>query len=263
MTNLLHNTVVKFAMPAFMAMVLFLSYCSATKKHSNQPLRTITIVTNYDLVMIDNGELIHIEDSFRVSYYQDLILYQVPYLYEVTKPIFKNDTIEEKIISSEIRYRYFIYKTNNPLGYKYDSLNALSNRLFSVDSFLTAKAFAKFNFYNKENDSLIETTTDRKTKILTEKYIPRIKYDETYADSSYRYFSDHQLKNIEFSFSRYLDSTKNKKLFKVIFIHNPIPKGTYSFYVPRRNLIFEMKETLLINSAEIIAFFKRVRLLYK
>jgi len=213
--------------------------------------------------MVDNGSFIHVEDSFIVSYYQDLILYQVPYTYEITKPNVKNDTIEEDIISSEIKYKYFIYKANSPTGYKYDSLNSLSNRLFSVDSFLAAKAFAKSKFYDKENDTLIEATTDQKTKVFAEKYIPQIKYDETYPDSSYMYFSDHKLKNIEFTFSKYLDSVKNKKLFKVIFIHNPIPKGKYPFDVPRRNLIFEMKETQLINSTEIINFFERIRQLYK
>ncbi len=261
MINLFHNTIVKFTLHAFMAMVLFLSYCSAIKKNSNQPLKTITIVANYDFVMVDNGSFIHVEDSFIVSYYQDLILYHVPYTYEVTKPTVRNDTIEEKIISSEIRYKYFIYKAGRSTGYKYDSLNALSNRLFSVDSFLAAKAFAKSKFYDNENDTLIEATTDQKTKVFAEKYIPRVKYDETYPDSSYMYFNDHKLKNIEFTFSKYLDSVKNKKLFKVIFIHNPIPKGKCLFEVPRRNLIFEMKETQLKKSTEIIDFFERVKTL--
>jgi len=263
MINLLYNAIVKFALSTFMAMALFLGYCSAIKKNRNQSPRTITVITNYDFVKLDTGEFIHIEDSFKVSYYQDLILYHVPYTYEVTKLFVKNDTIEEQIISSEIRYKYFIYKGNHPVGYKYDSLSALNNQAFSIDSFLTAEAFGKSKFFDKANDSLIESTTDQKTKVLTEKYIPRIMYDETYPDSSYMYFSDHLLKNIEFSFSRYLDSVKNKKLFKVIFIHNPIPKGKYPFDVPRRNLIFEMKETQLINSTEIIDFFERVKHLFK
>ena len=213
--------------------------------------------------MIDNGAFIHVEDSFIVSYYQDLILYQAPYTYEVTSPTVKNDTIEEKIISSEIRHKYFLYKANSPTGCKYDSLNALSNRFFSVDSFLAAKAFAKSKFYDKANDTLIEATTDQKTKVFTEKYIPRARYDETYPDSTYMYFSDHQLENVAFSFSKYLDSVKNKKLLKVIFIHNPIPKakGKSLFDVPRRELIFEMKETQLTNSIEIIDFFERVKTL--
>lgn len=263
MINLFPNTIVKFSLHAFMVMVLFLSYCSTIKKNSNQSLKTITIVSNYDFVMIDNGAFIHVEDSFIVSYYQDLILYQVPYTYEVTKPTVKNDTIEEDVINSEIKYKYFIYKANSTTGYKYDSLNALSSRLFSVDSFLAAKAFAKSKLYDKTNDTLIEATTDQKTNVFTEKYIPRVKYDETYPDSSYMYFSDRELKNIEFAFSRYLDSLKNKKLFRVVFIHNPIPKGEYSFDVPRRELIFEMKETQLINSRGIIDFFERVKQLYK
>ena len=262
MINPSYNTAVKFGQSAFMAMVLFLCYCSAIKKNSNQPVRTITVIANYDFVMADSGKLIHVEDSFKVSYYQDLILYHVPYTNEVSKLFVKNDTIEEEIMSSDIRYKYFIYKTNSTMGYRYDSLNARGNRLFSVDSFLTAKAFAKFKFYNKENDTLIETVIDQKTNVQLEKYIPRIKYDETYPDSSYRYFSD-LFKNVKYSFSENLDSIKNKKLFKVIFIHNPIPKGKYLFDVPRRNLIFEMKGTLLINSTEIIDFFERVKRLYK
>ena len=197
-----------------MAMVFFSTYCSSTEKNGKQALRTITIIANYDFVMVDKGEFIHVEDSFSVTYYKDFILYQVTETYEVVMPILKNDTVEEKIISSEVRYKHYVYKANSPRGYKYDSLKALTNRGFTVDSFLAAKAFAKFKFYDKANDTLVESAIDPKTKVLTEKYIPRIKYDETYPDSSYRYFSDHDLMNVEFSFSKYLDSVKNKKLFK-------------------------------------------------
>jgi hypothetical protein len=263
MINLLYNTTVKSAFRDFMTMVLFLSYCNSVNKNSYKSIKTITIITNLDFVMVDKGELIHVEDSFRVFYYQDLILYQVPQIYEVTHPLVRNDTIEEKIISSEIRYKYFVYKVTSPFGYKYDSLSARSRQLFSVDSFLSSKAYAKFKFYDEANDTLVQTIIDQKTKIVTEKYLPRIKYDETYPDSSYRYFSDYQLKNVEFSFSKYLDSIKNKKLFKVIFIYNPIPKGKYPFDVPRRSLIFEMKKTLFINTTEIIDLFERVKHLHK
>ena len=259
MINLFYNTVIKFALHAFMVMVLFLCYCSATNRNSNQPLKTITIIANYDFIMADNGDIIHVEDSFRVSYYRNLILYQIPEIHEVTKPIFKNDTIEEKVISSEIKYKYYMYKLYSLLGYKYDSLNEQSNRCFTVDSFLIAEAFAKFRFYDKENDSLVERTTDPKTKIVTEKYIPRTKYDETYPDSSYKYFSDDELRNVDFSFSKYLDSIRRKKLIKVPFVHNPIPKGKYAFDVPQRNLIFELKKTVLTNSPEVIDFFERVK----
>jgi len=262
MINFFYNTIVKFVFLVFMTMVLFLSYCSAVNKHTYKPIKAITIIANLDFVTVDKGEFIHVEDSFKVLYYQDMVLYQVPQIYEVTQAVVRNDTIEEKIISSEIRYKYFVYNATSPFGYKYDSLSAQTHDLFSIDSFLSSKAYAKFNFYDKANDTLVETIIDQKTKIVTEKYLPRIKYDETYADSSYRFFTDHQL-NVDFSFSKYLDSIKNKKLFKVVFVYNSIPKGKYPFDVPRRSFVFEMKKTQFINAKEIINFLERVKPLQK
>jgi hypothetical protein len=125
------------------------------------------------------------------------------------------------------------------------------------------KANAKFTFYNKKNDTLIESKTNEEGNELVEKYIPRIKYDETYPDSTFLYFRNDKVKYNDFSFSPYLDSLKNRKIFKIIFTYNPIPKGVYSFDVPGRNIIFEMRQIQLTNEKEVIKFFDKVKKIYE
>ncbi|MCY1544836.1 hypothetical protein D9M68_807430 [compost metagenome] len=60
-------------------------------------------------------------------------------------------------------------------------------------------------------------------------------------DSIYRYY-DKELNDIEFSFSPGLDAKKKSKLYKTLFIQNPIPKGVYSpdFEIPRREAVYEL-----------------------
>lgn len=252
---------VKIILNASLTMVVLIICCNSKNKLPGA-IKTFSVITNYDFVMLENGQFINIQDSFKVSYYQNFILYQFPRIYEVSIPIIKGDSIYEKVISSRIGYDCFIYKNNDSVGHRLDSLDADNSRLFSVDSFLVKKANAKFAFYNKTNDSLIESKTNEEGNELVEKYIPRIKYDETYPDSTSLYFRNDKVKYPDFSFSRYLDSLKKKKLFKIIFTYNPIPKGVYSFDVPRRNIIFEMKQIQLTNEKELIKFFDRVKKIY-
>ena len=116
--------------------VVLLIICCNFKNKLSSSIKTFIVVTNYDFVMLENGQFVNIQDSFKLSYFESFILYQTPRIYDVTKPIIKGDTIYEKVISSRIGYDCFIYKRNDSFGYRFDSLGADNSRLFSVDSFL-------------------------------------------------------------------------------------------------------------------------------
>lgn len=247
---------------AQLPMVLFMIWGNCQNKLPGA-IKSYTVVTSFDFVTLENGEFINTQDSFHVTYYQNFILYMVPKVYTFSTVTIKGDTIHEKLVSSRIAYNYFVYKNSDNFGYRFDSLEAESSQVFSVDSFLEKEAYSKFTFYNKTNDTLVASKTNRKGNELIEKYIPRIKYDETYPDSTFLYFRNEKMKYNYFSFSHYLDSLKNRKLFKIVITFNPIPKGIYSFDVPRRNMIFELKQIRATDEEKLIKFFNRVKNIYE
>lgn len=93
---------------------------------------------------------------------------------------------------------------------------------------------------------------------MVEKYIPKIKYDESYSDTTFLYYS-FQLNGIDFTFSKELDSLKGMKLFKIRAVFNPIPKGKYSFKVPSREYLFEIDRYDINNRQEILSLFEKFK----
>ena len=239
--------------------VLNYTNCSTFKKGDND-LRSINLIHKWDLVTVEDGQLISASDTLTIYYFQNLVLYKIPYTNEVSNVTTdKNgDVIDEKLMESETKYKYFIYEKDSSFGFKYDSINAKNNRRFSIDSFLTQKAFKGASFYQRGNDTMIASSWNEDKSVLIEKYIPKIKFDQSYNDTSYLYFTS-SLKKVDYSFSKELDSSKNMKLFKVRFINNPLPRGVYSFDVPRREMMFEIRETPVTDSNEIIRFFERFK----
>ena len=96
-------------------------------------------------------------------------------------------------------------------------------------------------FYNS-NDSLL--CVSRKDSQVTERYIPKIKTDDSFADSSILIYSARQSGGFSYSLAPKLDSLKKMKLTKVIFIYNSKAQSTKGFYeIPRREYVFEIRDT--------------------
>lgn len=140
---------------------------------------------------------------------------------------------------------------------RYDSFGASKGLSFNVDSLLKDKIVKNDVFYIP-NDSLVETVNGIDGYSMLKKYVPKIKYDDSYADSSYLYFSDN-LRDVKHSFSPLLDSTEKMKLCKVIFVYNPIPKGKYDKDMPRRQMLFEIKKITIDEPEKIITLFERFK----
>jgi hypothetical protein len=251
------NIILKFGGCCFLSVILL--YCGVTKRDNSPQMRVINLIHHLQLVNTDDGKLLDLIDTLNIFYNGDIIIYAVPHSRETSNLTFdkKGNQNNEKLLKRETLYTYFIYKKNDSLGFKYDSISDSRKKEFAVDSFLNLKAFRNAVFYSK-NDSLIETISKAGSNILIEKYIPKIKYDESYNDTTYFYFTD-KLTNIDYSFSRELDSIKNLKLVKVRFIFNPVPKGLYPFGIPRRELLFEIKEVSLNNPDEILNLFTKFK----
>jgi hypothetical protein len=236
---------------------MLFSYISChTSKDKNLPtkLRVITVITNFPAIRSNDGKLINITDSFKIFYYKDMVLYQLfPKKQIINTTVDKaGKVIDQKIIRSEIDFSNFIYKQNDSVGLYYDSINSPPQKL-PIDSFITSKKFINFNFYDKKNDSLIESINN---ETLVEKYIPKIKFDQSYGDTTILYYSK-RFKDIAYSLSKDLDSLKKSKLFKVQIKYNSQYYKGYNFKFPQREFLFEIQESNKVNSIDIIRFFEQ------
>jgi hypothetical protein len=238
-----------FTIATLVIWVILYCGCSAIKKTDKEEVKKIYLTFNMPVVKL-TGEIIDVHDSMCIYYYKDYILYQLPNHYSLQDG--------EKIVLQEIRYNYFAYKKNDKYGYKFASLQDSTGEKILVDSLLAEKAFLNFPFYNKTNDSLVETVENVNNTFLLEKYVPKVKHDISYCDTSFLYY-DGSIKNIDYSFSKELDSIMGLKLFKVKLLYNEKYLHAYKMIAPKREFRFEINELPVDNAQEIIFFWERVK----
>lgn len=238
--------IIKVAIATLMIFsVLFIMISAEDIKQKNR-IKRIDMFYNLPIVKLD-GELVNITDSISIFYHNNCILYKLPYTY-----------IREhmgSILKQEVKYNYFIYRNRKAYGYYFDSIKAISYHKMNVDSILSLKAFANFNFYNKKNDSLIEVIKGRENYFLIEKYIPRKMPNHSYPDTIIFYYNDN-FKNIDISFSKDLENIKKLKINKVRLINIAKFDTVNNIVLPNREFFFELREVPSFNSGEILSFCK-------
>ncbi|MBK7884307.1 MAG: hypothetical protein IPJ81_11305 [Chitinophagaceae bacterium] len=207
------------------------SECSSISRSSK--VTRVVFFKNIPLVNKENNELSNLFDSVSIYNYNDYTLYEQPTIY--------NEFYNDELIKDNIYYQYFIFKKNDKAGYWYDSLSAKKiTRSVKLDSY---------------NDSLVSIITNSDS-IVEEKYINKIKFDETYCDTTVFYYSKNY-KNIGYSLSKELDSLKNSKVFKIRLIYNKYKSAAYGVIMPQREFLFEFKKAEVTNEKAIIDFVNR------
>ncbi|HMU46933.1 MAG TPA: hypothetical protein PKC72_11220 [Chitinophagaceae bacterium] len=227
---------------------LLLSACLVAKHKipkNNDNITAITYIVKLPLVQGDR-QYIDFCDTIPIYYIQNLIIYKLPYTFDSSKMTYhiKTDTISQEHIMTETRYHYFVYKKGNNNGIWYKSIEQLdSNKILAVDSIIKrigTPTNLQAIIYSL-NDSLLESQSLDNGSILIEKYIPKTKLDDSYNDTTLFYYSK-RLKPIQFSLSPFLDSLKNKKLYKLRLAYNEAFSETYSITMPKRDIIYEIRE---------------------
>jgi len=225
--------------------ILFTTFLfSLTALKSQAQSDSITAI-NYILrlpLVLGDKQYFDFGDTTTIYYYQDLIVYQLPYTFDSSKTIYhvKADTISDEHILTEKRYNYFIYRQGSPKGIWYRSIDYPdSNRLLPVDSILKIKSPPPNlqSLIYSSNDTLIETVS--LNDIFIEKYIPKIKPDESYNDTTVFYYSK-SMSSIKYSLSPFLDSLKNAKLYRLRLAFNETYSQKYSITMPQRDLVYEI-----------------------
>lgn len=170
--------------------------------------------------------------------------------------------IGNELISLPDGSRYFFYRLGNKYGVFYDTAQN-AKALFRpalVDSLAELNTATNFEPIMKTkilNDSLVSSYLSADKSTLIEKYVPRIKKDETYSDTTMlTYFKS--LNGIHFSFSKKVDSTRKMKLAKIELKFNAIPNHPELYKRKTRQLTFAIKEIPIKEQDYIISIFNKL-----
>lgn len=242
---------------------IFFYSCIATKNQA--PTKRITAINYIVKLPLVQGDRQYFDfgDTIPIYYYQDLIIYQLPYTFDSSKVTFhvKTDTISDEHILTETRYNYFVYRQGNRKGLWYKSLEQLdSTKQLFTDS-ISKRVGTPTNLQSiiySPNDTLIERTTFDKGNIVIEKYIPKTKPDESYNDTTLLYYSK-TLKPIKFSLSPFLDSLSNAKLYKLRLAFNETYSQKYSITMPQRDIVYEIVKLELTNLVKLKPLIQRFK----
>lgn len=232
---------------------IFLFSCTATKsKVQTDRITAINYILKLPLLQ---------GDTTSIYYYQDFIIYQLPYTFDSSKIIYhvKADTISEEHFLIEKRYNYFIYRQGGIKGIWYRSSEQPdSNKLLPVDSILKIKSPPSNlqSLIYSTNDTLIETVS--MNDVIIEKYIPKTKPDESYSDTTILYYSS-SMKSIKFSLSPFIDSLKNAKLYRLRLVFNEAYSQKYSITMPQRDLVCEIVKLELTNVDKMKSLIQRFK----
>jgi hypothetical protein len=236
-----------------------LACCTSRQVKVGSSSKTISLSFRWQFFS-DDQRMVNIEDSLQITYVGDLVIYRINHPGEVRQVLTDTSGIitRDSITSERTKYSYFIYKEKDPYGVEYAPANPGYRQKFLVDSFLQSKLSITEAMFDNSNDSLVEVGRVDNNTTLFEKYIPKLKTDDSYPDSSYYYFSN-ELNEYEYSFSKRLDQLKGKKLYKILFIYNPVPKSHLPFDVPRRVFRFALRKTTVENPEEMTNIIERFK----
>ena len=193
----------KFLLGIILMCSLFTS-CVTTSKMHTEMIRRIKYTFKMPDKIIENkgmGDTV----IFYVSYQGDLIVYELPY---------RTASVDNGILMYDsLKYEYFIFNRKDSFGYSLKNISDTFLYKKKIDSMLKGRGAdqGKGNYdvlKEMKKDSFSEIYNNGSKKIY--KYL----IADNHTDSSYYYF-DNDLIDIEFSFSRQLDSVYNSKLYKM------------------------------------------------
>ena len=133
-------------------------------------------------------------------------------------------------------YAFFLTHANKSPEFDYLFPNDLSLNQNNI----TGKTIAEENGYR------IET------------FVPKVKFDASYNDSAYYYYSN-ELKNIDFSFSDELDRSRNSKLVFIKIVYSPNPKSQELFEKTGKTFTFKIEKFNTENPANLNTIFERFK----
>lgn len=220
--------------------ITFLNSACNFAKHAKK-VEMYDLTSKIEMVKVSDKSYYVLNDTVGIIYYDDFTIIKIP-ITEQTSIVNSEDNgrIVETILNSQIKNEYFIYQNKKGYGLLFQSLNDSLPEKFPIDSILNTWTFKNWKFFNEDLDSLVFTKSEFNGD-TKQTWVPTMKPDLSYADSTYLFFSK-SLNNLPFSFSPELDRVHNSKLYKVKMIYNSITDDANTT-IPRREYLFEIKKS--------------------
>jgi len=203
-------------------------------------------------------------------YYKDAIIYKDYFINDLSYMTLNKtqDTLIPKASKSIIQNYYYGANLDSTYGYYYNTVKAIKDRKVSMDS-MKKKNSLLFSFdklyqlgTNLENNILVKSEKLKNNELL-EKYVPKIKVDATYDDTSYFFYSsDPDMKGLNFSLSKTADSIKSKKLYKFRSLYLANSAAVNESDKIEKEVIIELKKITVEDENTIIELFEKITKLY-
>lgn len=185
-------------------------------------------------------------NTFRIYYYDSLIMYRFPYVYD--------SVVNNKSIKQEFRYRYFIFSITDRYGALIDVMKPNYKRILKVDSLLKKKAFLPLNELSEKIDKeifLLRSELDSTGMKMKETYYTKKKNTIFDPDSVYFYY-DKGLIKAKYSMIRKLDTLKMSKLYQIRMVSRDNKS-------PEREMFFKFKEIPIPDADLLETLFKNYK----
>ena len=149
----------------------------------------------------------------------------------------------QRLLGETLGYRFFFYHEKDGAGNFYDSVSVKKAQKLPVDSMLRTKFSVQGSMFYQETNQLV-TSVKQPDGRLFEKYIPASRPDESYPDSICLWY-DPALNDLKYSFNPTLDSLRDVKMYKALFIFNRTKN------IPRREFEFRFERAAVSQQKEI------------
>jgi hypothetical protein len=231
---------------------LILICCLAsTFCYQHNTIRCIVLRQNYPVFNKQRKVENYIDFNNRLFYFGQMVMVQLNYMYD--------SMVNDKLLKSETRYRYLVYKKGDRVGNLYDEGTGKETKSVSVDSILKIEWFNNLRIYDmfKQNNlTLIAAEKDPKAGTLKEEYTIVSKNDTAQKGRCYLYYTN-QLKNLDYSFSRELDSMKGMKLDSVRIINDAHFYKEGNLWIDKVVQWFKMEEDTSFDKDKIERYFSK------
>jgi hypothetical protein len=214
--------------------------CYPVKKPLLQGISEIKVISWFEIADTTGGVTI-LKDTLFVFFKGNYTLYKLPY-----RNIYISNGETE---TGSKGYDYFIRRNDAINGLRFESLNNLKGEIQNADSLLKRKAFAgSVTYYLIEDNKLLsEYGNSKNDAFFSKTYITNTPEDENNPDTTLLFFSNTS-KNINFSFSKYMDSAVNSKLYRTKLIYRAKYYTEYKKNIPARIIEVKFENTELLEN---------------
>lgn len=204
--------------------ILCIHGCAQKLKPSIDTQR-VNLYADYG-VIYNKGEIVHLRDTIPIYYINDFFIYCLPYT-ELTR--LGDSTQGIKI------YNYFLFRNGRQIGYYIFNDTIKSTLKYPVDSILMNHAYTQ-NFNPYKNNELLPFGEIKHGGSIVKVFLKKNPDLKGMFDSVFCYFRN-DLKYLNFSLSKDLDSITQMKLFKIKFAFKESYDSVHKITVPNREIV--------------------------